>query len=85
MKIHEMERNSAIHDEQHHYEKGSINGLTAPETAHNAACSGSFLPLLTLCIPRTATTTVMLGTPPGLGIQPGPKLYPINTINILVG
>jgi TctA family transporter len=32
--------------------KGSIRGLSAPETANNAACSGSFVPLLTLGIPH---------------------------------
>ena len=32
-----------------------------PETANNAACSGSFVPLLTLGIPGSGTTAVMLG------------------------
>ena len=33
----------------------------APETANNAACSGAFVPYLTLGIPGSGTTAVMLG------------------------
>ena len=58
--------------------KGSVNGLAAPETANNAACSGSFVPLLTLGIPGSGTTAVMLGALLGFGIQPGPRLYQTN-------
>ncbi|MCJ8322819.1 MAG: tripartite tricarboxylate transporter permease [Rhizobiales bacterium] len=54
---------------------GSIRGLTAPETANNAACSGSFVPLLTLGIPGSGTTAIMLGALISYGIQPGPRLY----------
>ena len=55
--------------------KGSIRGLTAPETANNAAATGSFVPLLTLGIPGSGTTAIMLGALIGYGIQPGPRLY----------
>jgi len=55
-----------------------VNGLAAPETANNAACSGSFVPLLTLGIPGSGTTAVMLGALLGFGIQPGPRLYQTN-------
>ena len=51
-----------------------MQGLTAPETANNAACSGAFVPLLTLGIPGSGTTAVMLGALLGFGIQPGPRL-----------
>ena len=44
--------------------------MAAPETANNAACSGSFVPLLTLGIPGSGTTAVMLGALLGFGIQP---------------
>ena len=46
-----MERNFVNDEEKQKFGKGSINGLAAPETANNAACSGSFVPLLTLGIP----------------------------------
>ncbi len=55
--------------------KGSIRGLTAPETANNAACSGSFVPLLTLGIPGSGTTAIMLGALISYGVQPGPRLF----------
>ncbi|WP_017729542.1 tripartite tricarboxylate transporter permease [Halalkalibacterium ligniniphilum] len=54
--------------------KGSIRGLAAPETANNAATSGAFVPLLSLGIPGSGTTAVMLGAFLVLGVQPGPML-----------
>jgi len=55
--------------------KGSVRGLAAPETANNAACTGSFVPLLTLGIPGSGTTAVMLGALISYGVQPGPRLF----------
>ncbi|WP_210471715.1 tripartite tricarboxylate transporter permease [Sporosarcina sp. 6E9] len=55
--------------------KGSIKGLTAPETANNAATSGAFVPLLSLGIPGSGTTAVLLGAFMVMGIQPGPLLF----------
>ena len=57
--------------------KGSVRGLAAPESANNAACSGSF-PILTLGIPGSGTTAIMLGALLAFGIQPGPNLYNTN-------
>lgn len=54
--------------------KGSIKGLAAPEAANNGASSGAFVPLLSLGIPGSGTTAVMLGALIVLGIQPGPLL-----------
>ncbi len=54
--------------------KGSIAGLAAPEAANNSASSGSFVPLLSLGIPGSGTTAVMLGALIVLGVQPGPLL-----------
>lgn len=70
-----MERNLASAKEKEEFGKGSIRGLSAPETANNAACSGSFVPLLTLGIPGSGTTAVMLGALISYGIQPGPRLF----------
>ncbi|WP_059103267.1 tripartite tricarboxylate transporter permease [Shouchella shacheensis] len=58
--------------------KGSIKGLTAPEAANNAATSGSFVPLLSLGIPGSGTTAVMLGALLVLNVQPGPLLMTEN-------
>ena len=73
-----MERNYVSDEEKEKFGKGSVHGLSAPETANNAACSGSFVPLLTLGIPGSGTTAVMLGALLGFGIQPGPRLYQTN-------
>lgn len=70
-----MERNLASIKEKLQFGKGSIRGLAAPETANNAASTGSFVPLLTLGIPGSATTAVMLGALLSYGVQPGPRLY----------
>ncbi len=55
-----MERNLVKDEEKEKFGKGSVHGLAAPETANNAACSGAFVPLLTLGIPGSGTTAVML-------------------------
>jgi len=73
-----MERNFVSDEEKKKFGKGSVHGLAAPETANNAACSGAFVPLLTLGIPGSGTTAVMLGALLGFGIQPGPRLYITN-------
>jgi len=54
--------------------KGYIKGIAAPETANNAAAQGAFVPLLTLGIPGSGTTAIMLGALMVMGITPGPLL-----------
>lgn len=70
-----MERNLASAKQKLQFGKGSLRGLAAPETANNAASTGSFVPLLTLGIPGSATTAIMLGALLSYGVQPGPRLY----------
>ncbi|CCN48861.1 putative Tricarboxylate transport membrane protein TctA [Vibrio nigripulchritudo MADA3029] len=70
-----MERNLAPKEKREEFGKGSIRGLVAPESANNAASSGSFVPLLTLGIPGSGTTAIMLGALIAYGIQPGPRLF----------
>ncbi|WP_072679630.1 tripartite tricarboxylate transporter permease [Arcobacter sp. LA11] len=70
-----MERSFANVKEKLKFGKGSVKGLAAPESANNAACSGSFVPLLTLGIPGSGTTAVILGALVSYGIQPGPTMY----------
>lgn len=69
-----VERNIAKGAEQEAFGKGSIKGLAAPETANNAACTGSFVPLLTLGIPGSGTTAILLGALIALNVNPGPRL-----------
>ena len=65
-----VERNLAPAKEQKEFGKGSIKGLAAPETANNAACTGSFVPLLTLGIPGAGTTAILLGALIALNVTP---------------
>ena len=55
--------------------KGAIEGLAGPEAANNACSSGALVPLLTLGIPGSGTTAVMLGALMMLGVRPGPILF----------
>lgn len=69
-----VERNIASPDDQKEFGKGSVKGLAAPEAANNAACTGSFVPLLTLGIPGSGTTAILLGALIALNVSPGPRL-----------
>ncbi len=69
-----VERNIAKGEDQAKFGKGSLKGLAAPESANNAACTGSFVPLLTLGIPGSGTTAILLGALIALNVQPGPRL-----------
>ncbi len=69
-----VERNIAKKEEQEQFGHGSVKGLAAPETANNAACTGSFVPLLTLGIPGSGTTAILLGALIALNVSPGPRL-----------
>ena len=69
-----VERNLSTKEEQAEFGKGSVKGLAAPETANNAACTGSFVPLLTLGIPGSGTTAILLGALIALNVTPGPRL-----------
>lgn len=53
---------------------GMIEGVAGPETANNAAISGSLVPLLTLGIPCNPVMAIMIGALMIHGVQPGPLL-----------
>lgn len=69
-----VERNLAPKEERDEFGKGSVRGLCAPETANNAASTGSFVPMLTLGIPGSGTTAILLVALISLGVTPGPAL-----------
>ena len=69
------ERNLAPADKKPLFGTGILRGLAAPESANNAASTGSFVPLLTLGIPGSGTTAIMLDALIAYGIQPGPRLF----------
>lgn len=55
--------------------KGAIEGVAAPESANNAAAGGAMIPLLTLGIPGSGTTAILMGAFLMYNIQPGPLLF----------
>jgi len=55
--------------------KGNVEGIVAPESANNAASTGSMLPMLTLGIPGSPTTAILLGGMVIWGLEPGPMLF----------
>ncbi|MEO7941345.1 MAG: tripartite tricarboxylate transporter permease [Burkholderiaceae bacterium] len=54
---------------------GDIRGVAAPEAANNASAAGSFVPMLTLGVPGSGTTAVMVGALSLYNITPGPALF----------
>lgn len=58
--------------------KGAMAGLVGPEAANNGASAGAMVPLLTLGIPGSAATAVLLGGFLIWGLQPGPLLMEQN-------
>lgn len=68
-----MTKSMSKHPER--YGKGEVNGVVAPEAANNAASTGSMLPMLTLGIPGSPTTAILLGGMIIWGLEPGPMLF----------
>jgi putative tricarboxylic transport membrane protein len=58
--------------------KGMMAGLVGPEAANNAASAGAMVPLLTLGIPGSASTAVLLAAFLMWGLRPGPLLMTEN-------
>ncbi|HAE22690.1 MAG TPA: transporter [Spirochaetaceae bacterium] len=67
------EKNISKHPEE--FGQGAVEGLAAPEAANNASSVGALIPMMTLGIPGSGTTAVMLGALLMLGLQPGPLLF----------
>jgi len=64
--------------------KGDVRGVAAPEAANNASACGSFIPMLTLGVPGSGTTAVMLGALTLYNITPGPLLF-VNQPDVVWG
>lgn len=54
--------------------KGAIEGVAAPESANNAACTAAFIPLLTLGVPCAPSIAMIFVALMIHGIRPGPLL-----------
>jgi putative tricarboxylic transport membrane protein len=68
-----IEKRFSKHPER--FGKGAIEGVAAPEGANNSETGGAMIPLLSLGIPGSGTTAIMLGALIIYGIQPGPLLF----------
>ncbi|HET8790691.1 MAG TPA: tripartite tricarboxylate transporter permease [Modicisalibacter sp.] len=64
-----------LSDKNGTFGKGDMRGLAAPESANNAAAVGAFVPMLTLGVPGSGTTAVMLGALMLYNITPGPMMF----------
>ncbi len=64
-----------IAGEKGNFGKGDMRGLAAPETAIGAAACGAMVPMLTLGVPGSGTTAVMIGALTLYNITPGPMLF----------
>jgi len=71
-----LEKKVSRHPEE--FGHGAIEGVAGPESANNAASAGAMVPMLTLGIPGSATTAVMLGGLMMWGLRPGPLLFEKN-------
>jgi putative tricarboxylic transport membrane protein len=71
-----LEKGISRHPER--FGKGAVAGLAGPEAANNAASAGSMVPLLTLGIPGSSATAVLLGGFLIWGLTPGPLLMEQN-------
>jgi putative tricarboxylic transport membrane protein len=71
-----LEKKVSRHPEE--FGHGAIEGVAGPESANNAASAGAMVPMLTLGIPGSATTAIMLGGLMMWGLRPGPLLFEKN-------
>lgn len=65
----------AIAGEKGGFGTGVPKGVAAPEAGNNAAAGGALVPMLTLGVPGSGTTAVLLALLMTLNITPGPTLF----------
>jgi putative tricarboxylic transport membrane protein len=58
--------------------KGAIEGVAGPEASNNAAAAGAMVPMLSLGVPGSGTTAVILGALIMFGVRPGPEMFTTN-------
>jgi putative tricarboxylic transport membrane protein len=71
-----LEKRLSKHPER--FGTGMIEGVAGPEATNNAACSGHFIPLLSLGVPANPSTAILLGALMIMGFRPGPLLIQSN-------
>jgi putative tricarboxylic transport membrane protein len=65
----------SIAGEKGKFGTGVPKGVAAPEAGNNAAAGGALVPMLTLGVPGSGTTAVLLALLMTLNITPGPTLF----------
>jgi len=73
---YDQEKRWSRHPEE--FGKGAVEGVAAPESANSSSVGGALVPLLTLGIPGSPTTAVLIGALILHGLQPGPRLFVSN-------
>ena len=68
-----LEKRFSRHPEK--FGRGAIEGIAGPEGANNADTAGAMVPMLSLGLPGSGGTAVLLGALILYGIQPGPMLF----------
>ncbi|WP_280561456.1 MULTISPECIES: tripartite tricarboxylate transporter permease [unclassified Chromohalobacter] len=58
--------------------EGDPRGVAAPEAGNNGASSGALVPMLTLGVPGSGTTAVLLALLISMNITPGPMMFTQN-------
>jgi putative tricarboxylic transport membrane protein len=71
-----LEKAVSRHPEK--FGQGAVEGVAAPEGANNAETGGALIPMLTLGIPGSSTTAVLLAALVLWGFKPGPLFIPEN-------
>lgn len=64
-----------LSDKQGTFGKGDPRGVAAPEAGNNASAGGALIPMLSLGVPGSGTTAVLLALLISLNITPGPLLF----------
>jgi len=67
-----LEKRLSKHPER--FGKGALEGIASCESANNSSTGGALIPLLTLGIPHSGTTAVLLTVLMMYGLKPGPQL-----------
>jgi len=62
-------------DREGTFGQGDPRGVAAPEAANNAAAGGAMVPMLTLGVPGSGTTAVLLGALMMFNVTPGPMIF----------
>jgi putative tricarboxylic transport membrane protein len=71
-----VEKKLSKHPEQ--FGKGAIEGVAGPEASNNGAAAGALVPMLSLGVPGSGTTAVILGALIMFGVRPGPEMFTTN-------